>query len=221
MRRVAERFVAGVNARVEAVRARPPLEFALAGLQPEHWAPEDLLARAEAFGMSGNAQSEVSRARLVQRYGITRRSSCGPPILPWRGACPRAWSARGGGRGAGGGARRHRGRPEVRRLAQAGKRRLRRRRAATTGWWRERAPPPAGPCSRTIPTAPSTTRRSATSFTSRRRVCAPSAPWCPGSPGIAIGHNERIGWGLTIFGIDAQDLFQETLDPARMRSAIA
>jgi penicillin amidase len=35
----------------------------------------------------------------------------------------------------------------------------------------------------------------------------------PGLPGVAIGHNQRIGWGLTIFGIDQQDLYLETLNP--------
>ena len=79
MRRVAERFVAGINARVDGLGTLPPLEFSLAGLVPEHWAPEDLLARAEAFGMSGNAQSEVSRARLVQRHGFEAAQLLRPP----------------------------------------------------------------------------------------------------------------------------------------------
>jgi penicillin G amidase len=43
------------------------------------------------------------------------------------------------------------------------------------------------------------------------RAIGAVVPWFPG---IAIGHNERIGWGLTIFAIDAQDLVQERLDPA-------
>ncbi len=32
--------------------------------------------------------------------------------------------------------------------------------------------------------------------------------------GVAIGHNERIAWGLTIVGIDQQDIFVEQLNPA-------
>ena len=36
----------------------------------------------------------------------------------------------------------------------------------------------------------------------------------PGLPGVAAGHNERIGWGFTIFDIDQQDLYLETLNPA-------
>jgi penicillin amidase len=36
----------------------------------------------------------------------------------------------------------------------------------------------------------------------------------PGVPGIVLGHNARIAWGLTNVGPDVQDVFEETLDPA-------
>jgi len=36
----------------------------------------------------------------------------------------------------------------------------------------------------------------------------------PALPGVAVGHNESIAWGFTIFGLDQQDLYLETLDPA-------
>ena len=36
----------------------------------------------------------------------------------------------------------------------------------------------------------------------------------PGSPGVEAGHNQRIAWGWTVFGMDQQDLYLETLDPA-------
>ena len=39
----------------------------------------------------------------------------------------------------------------------------------------------------------------------------------PGIPFVIIGHNERIGWGLTNVGADVQDFFVEQLDPARER----
>jgi len=35
-------------------------------------------------------------------------------------------------------------------------------------------------------------------------------PWFPG---VAIGHNDRVAWGLTIFRIDAQDIVVEELKP--------
>lgn len=36
----------------------------------------------------------------------------------------------------------------------------------------------------------------------------------PGLPGVVIGHNDRIAWGLTNVGADVQDLYLEKFDPA-------
>jgi len=36
----------------------------------------------------------------------------------------------------------------------------------------------------------------------------------PGIPGVAIGHNPHAAWGLTIFGIDSEDLYVYELDAA-------
>lgn len=35
----------------------------------------------------------------------------------------------------------------------------------------------------------------------------------PAIPGVAIGHNGRVGWGLTIVGTDQSDVFVERLNP--------
>ena len=35
----------------------------------------------------------------------------------------------------------------------------------------------------------------------------------PGVPGVIIGHNERIAWGITNLGFDVQDLYVEKIDP--------
>jgi penicillin amidase len=37
----------------------------------------------------------------------------------------------------------------------------------------------------------------------------------PALPGVAIGHNEHGAWGLTIFGVDQEDLYVYDLDPDR------
>lgn len=36
----------------------------------------------------------------------------------------------------------------------------------------------------------------------------------PGDPGVVLGHNEHIAWGVTNVGPDTQDLFLETPDPS-------
>ncbi len=43
------------------------------------------------------------------------------------------------------------------------------------------------------------------------RVAGVSAP---GGPGVIIGHNDRIAWGMTNVGPDVQDIYEEKFDPA-------
>ena len=52
--------------------------------------------------------------------------------------------------------------------------------------------------------------------------CAPQGEKCPynvtgfsfvGDPGVVIGHNDRIAWGLTNVGPDVQDLYIERINP--------
>ena len=38
-----------------------------------------------------------------------------------------------------------------------------------------------------------------------------------GAPGIIIGHNERVAWGMTNLGPDVQDVYRETFDPQNPR----
>ncbi len=212
MRRVAERFVAGINARVDQLGAQPPLEFVLAGLKPEHWAPEDLLARAEAFGMSGNAQIEVSRARLLERYGLETAELLRPPDPPVAWGAPPGLILEAVDDALAGA------------LSSIGA-------APKFGPW---AKPGSGGYdddgsnnwvvagARTASGRPllANDPHRALDHPSLRYLVHLEAPGLraigavvPWFPGIAIGHNERIGWGLTIFAIDAQDLLQEALDP--------
>ena len=53
--------------------------------------------------------------------------------------------------------------------------------------------------------------------------CEPISPECPfnvvgfsfaSSPGVIIGHNDHIAWGVTNLGPDVQDLFIEKINPA-------
>jgi penicillin amidase len=212
VRRAAERFVEGINAHVAEIARRPPLEFGRAGLSLERWSAEDLLARAEAFGMSSNATSEVSRARLVHRFGMPVAQLLRPPDPPVAWGVPdglaldavdEALASALGSIGA----------------------------APTFG-----APLKPGSAgydddgSNNWVVAPSRTSTGkpvlandphrALDHPSLRYLVHLEAPGfravgsvVPWFPGIAIGHNERIAWGLTIFNIDAQDLFQESLDP--------
>ena len=88
-KRVAEAFTAGVNAYVAQVKAQPallPIEFRLLGYQPALWSPEDTV-RIRHHGLTLNATSEIDRARAycAGQDGIkadTLRRELNPPITP-------------------------------------------------------------------------------------------------------------------------------------------
>lgn len=88
-KRVAEAFTAGVNAYVAMVKAQPallPLEFQLLGYQPALWSPEDTV-RIRHHGLTLNATSEIDRARAycAGDAGIkadTLRRELSPPVVP-------------------------------------------------------------------------------------------------------------------------------------------
>ena len=70
-KRIAEAFVAGINAYVDLVTSRPellPPEFELLEYRPERWQASDVV-RIRSHGLWRNVASEVERARLYCRLG--------------------------------------------------------------------------------------------------------------------------------------------------------
>ncbi|GEL21237.1 penicillin amidase [Pseudonocardia sulfidoxydans NBRC 16205] len=71
-KRIASAFVAGVNAYVDMVCASPdllPPEFRRHGYLPARWKAEDV-ARIRSHGLFQNVREEVARARTIRDYGI-------------------------------------------------------------------------------------------------------------------------------------------------------
>ena len=170
-RRIATRFVAGINAEIATIGEHLPEEFVVAGYRPEPWQPEDLLSRAEGFVMTSNANDEVFRARMTAAVGLERTTMLLPlepsvsapapdgidlsavdatvrPALAAIGAPARF--------GAGSGTQ-----PPSFSTGSDG----RREKAATTGSSPARSPRPGSRCSPTIRTAISIIRPCATSCT--------------------------------------------------------
>ncbi len=78
-KRVAESFVAGVNAFVAETVRDPsllPIEFRLLGYKPAGWKAEDI-ARIRHHGLTLNFDSEVERASLYCRFGSEGAASVG------------------------------------------------------------------------------------------------------------------------------------------------
>jgi penicillin amidase len=70
-KRITSSFVAGVNAWIDTVLADPerlPLEFEALDYQPAHWTPETVV-RIRSHGLLRNVRSEVARALFLDRHG--------------------------------------------------------------------------------------------------------------------------------------------------------
>lgn len=211
-KRASTAFVEGVNAYVAMTRTDPtllPVEFATLGYEPAFWEPEDV-ARIRSHGLFYNVRDEVARARTLRDLPagveeLRRRRE------PWRPVEI----------------------PEGLDLATIPDDVLAVYDLATSA--PAFTPPPAtGPLpegSNNWVVAGSRTRsgrpllandphRTTAVLPSLRYIAHLSAPGFdvigggePALPGISIGHNGLIAFGLTIFAIDQEDLYVYETDP--------
>ncbi len=229
-------FVEGVNARVAETERDPsllPPEFALLGMKPGRWTPEVVVSRHN--GLFRNVGQEVSLAQAVRMLGpaaVQDYSGFGPgdpglaldPALdgvPITARVTELYDA---------------SRAPVRFLPEdvvpahrAGGAALARLAAALPA--REDGEPAPLDGSNNWVVAGSRTASGlpllandphrAVQLPSLRYWVHLSAPgWNvvgggePALPGVSIGHNEHGAWGLTIFGLDHEDLYVYRTDPA-------
>ncbi|MCW2948413.1 MAG: acyl-homoserine-lactone acylase, partial [Actinoallomurus sp.] len=216
-KRVTSAFVRGVNAFVALCREDPahlPPEFASLGYLPAFWEPSDV-ARIRGHGLFYNLEQEVARALTLRDYG--------PEVEELRRVREPEHELRV---------------PDGLDLSVIPDDVLRVYRLATT-------PPPfpasddPGPRPDTdgsnnwvIAPSRTATGRPLLANDPHRAVTLPglryiahlSAPGIdvigagePALPGISIGHNGRIAFGLTIFPIDQEDLYVYRTNPADRR----
>jgi penicillin G amidase len=202
-------FTAGISAYIADIQ-RPghaglPLEFQLAGFKPEQWKPEDCLNRLAAYAMMANASDELLHAQLVALLGAheaTQLFHFDPdtkldpaPGIDFAGLSPAL-------------------------LAKIVSSDQRIAFPATTlqesnNWTVSGALTASGK-----PLLANDPHRVIAQPSLRYIVHLVAPGWNvigavePALPGVAAGHNEHIAWGFTIFGMDQQDLYLETLNPA-------
>jgi penicillin amidase len=210
---IVEAFVRGVNAWVSIAQRDLPEEFVLAGWVPELWKPEDLLNRTDAFLQSGDADLEAFRARLIAAVGAPRANEILPAEKQYsiRGIPPDV-DLDGLGEVVSGAIRSVGTAPFFLGLAAPVAPAV----AAGSNAW-------AVPGSRSTTGAPlvASDPHRALAHPSLRYLIHLSAPgWnvagavSPWLPGVAVGHNDRIAWGLAAFPADTQDAFIERVNPA-------
>jgi len=204
-RQLVTAFVNGVNAYIDEVRANPrklPIEFSLLGFLPERWTPEVPLTRVTPLSGVGNGTSELLRARLISLVGVKRTEELLPtnparaldptPGLDYSGLSPASL----GGIG------------EV--FTDVTFSRI----EGSNNWVVNGKKTASGK-----PILANDPHRAITNPGVRYITHLVAPGWNvigagePASPGVAIGHNERIAFGLTIVGMDQQDVYVEQLSP--------
>jgi penicillin amidase len=216
-KRASTAFVAGINSFIELTRKDPsllPVEFRELGYQPARWDPEDV-ARIRSHGLFYNVREEVTRARTLRDFPaeveeLRRRREPDRPLTVPEGldldlipddvlrvyelaTTPPVFTAAGAAPAVAPGVL-----PE-----------------GSNNWV------VAG--SRTAtgrPMLANDPHRAAAALPGLRYLAHLSAPGFdvigagePGLPGISIGHNGRIAFGLTIFAVDQEDLYVYRTNP--------
>jgi penicillin G amidase len=223
-RRLMDAHARGVNAYIDQHAGRLPVEFVLTGIRPEPWTRETLVHRQNSFG---NATSELQLARQVAQLGAeeaNRRANPDPadtlrvPDGLDIAAFERLGSDLLAAARAGGPAPRPAILPQYRGLLRPPQG------PADDGAVRE-----PGSNNWVVSGALSATGMPVVANDPHREVANPSLRYLvhlhapgwnvigatePPFLGVAIGHNERLGWGLTIVGTDQHDVFVEELNPA-------
>ncbi|MFN9457517.1 MAG: penicillin acylase family protein [Acidobacteriota bacterium] len=200
---IARAFTNGINAYIQQ-GGRRTREFQQLGYEPGLWQPEDVLSRVAVFSMMANVLHEVTRARQLDAFGPAALERVRPtdPPLPQRpapelnlnditrGAIADFDDAT----------------DPVSLEAQGSNNWVVSGKRSTTG----------------KPLLASDPHR-ALQIPSLRRTIHLVAPGInqigagePALPGIALGHNESIGFGFTITGTDQQDLYVEQLSPSNL-----
>lgn len=193
-------FVAGVNAYIAAAGDSLPPEFATLDFRPEPWDITVPLARPTGLSGVGNGPSEVLRAQLVAALGVARVQEL-LPTDPFRALDPAAdldlagiSIASLGGSGSA--------------FADVAYNRI----EGSNNW--------------VVNGTKTSTQRPILANDPHRVITNPAVRYLthlvapgwnvigagePSSPGVAIGHNDRIAFGLTVVGMDQQDVYVEAL----------
>lgn len=195
-------FTRGINACIDHMGDRLPIEFALLGTRPKKWRPEDCLGRMSGILMSSNFQGEVARARLVAALGAEKARRVAPTDPP-REYAPAAG------------------------LDLAGL-----DDAVLAGYHRATRPfhpGPEGSNNWAISGARSASGKPLLAGDPHRALDLPALRYLvhlhapgwnvigsgePALPGVALGHNERIAWAITIVTTDQADIYVEETNPA-------
>ena len=205
------------------------------GYRVEPWTPVDSLAwlKAMAWDLRGDYKDELARARLSRTHALDQADE---PALPALSRRPQPADPLPAGLAAGVGADRPGGQPRAGGPDGAALRGRRRRRRLGARLGRRRAGEPRARRRHRLqlvgrlglPARRPASRCSPTTRTSRLAIpgiwgqvnlqCRTLSAACPfrvsgftfsGLPGVVIGHNDKVAWGMTNLGPDVTDFYLE------------
>lgn len=205
---ILQAYADGVNAFLAANSKKLPIEFRVLGYQPAPWQPLDTLmwGKMMAWDLGGNWENELINARLIEALGadkaaevLTGYPEAGPFIIPeevksYGSLAPfdmdEVWA--------------------LKRLLKVDS-------------------PGIGSNNWVVAGSRTTTGMPLLANDPHLGLQIPSVWYAnglhapgwdvvgvtfPGTPGVVIGHNDRVAWGVTNVGPDVQDLFIEKINPA-------
>ncbi|RME43682.1 MAG: penicillin acylase family protein, partial [Chloroflexi bacterium] len=200
-------YADGVNAYIESHQGRLPLEYTILGVKPEPWKPLDTVvwAKVMAWDLGANWDTELLRARLINQVGRQALADLVPPYPPDAPVIVPP--------GVG-------NYTFLQDASLADYRPIRQVLAISTGAWASNNWVVSGEKSTTGAPLLANDPHLGLNIPSIWYANGLHAPdfevvgvTFPGIPGIVIGHNEHIGWGVTNLGPDVQDLYIEKLNP--------
>lgn len=201
-RAICEAFARGVNAWIEHIGDRLPIEFQLLGFRPGRWKAEDCLLRIAGLLMTRNASQEMTRAEVVGRLGLKAAMRYLPPDPPVSIETDPELLLEGLG-------------PHVLAIWRAA--------VSVPTFYRDE-----GSNNWVVSGTRSASGKPLLANDPHRPLLLPSLRYVthlvapgwnvigagePALPGVATGHNERIAWGITIDGFDQADLYVERTHP--------
>jgi penicillin amidase len=225
-RHVLQVYANGVNAFIETHRDRLPIEFTILGFQPAPWEPLDTVVwgKVMSLALSHQMEYEIARQMFAEKIGETKASELllpypanGPFIIPPEAKkyadqqLPIAESLNFSI-----------GNPDMVAISDL---------LNSLG----ASGPEIGSNDWVIGGARTTTGKPIVASDQHLSIQMPSiwydvglhcvtqndaCPYSvagvtfPGTPGVVVGHNDRIAWGVTNVGPDTQDLFIEKINPS-------
>jgi len=202
-RQLVTAFTDGINAYIRSLGGARPLEFRIAGYDPGLWVPEDCLSRVAGLLMTRNLTREVKRAEQIRSFGLPDAEKLFPldPLIPIQ--IPHGLDLADITHDI------------VRVYEQAVGPVAFSTEQGSNNWVVDGSMTLTGK-----PLLANDPHRPVQIPSLRKTVHLVAPGWNvigagePALPGVALGHNEQIGFGFTIVGIDQQDLYVERLNPA-------